>query len=156
MWPGQAIERARWVLGMLCASVGAVCLTSCSTQTGQPSINVTALHGSWAGEEGVLTFSADHTFMGRNLQLSPSSSLGCDNLSGTGTWQFLSSKGVSAPSLIAIRQGDLIGVDLNGLSGCNFQLTTWRPNNVITLCLFSDPDSPCSTPVFKRVNTQNK
>jgi len=86
----QRTERARWAQGALAAFVAMLCLVFCSTQTGQPSVDGSALLGRWAGQEGTLIFSADHTFIGRDLQLSPSFGPGCDDVSGTGTWQFLS------------------------------------------------------------------
>lgn len=124
-------------------------LTSCGGESSsQPALGSSELQGTWTGPLGSITFNTDRTFDGHDLKLINS---GCSSTSGTGTWQFLSPAGVSSLSPTLYKSGKLIGVDFAGpRSSCNFQLTTWEIDPPVGLCLYADPDSPCTSSPFRR------
>jgi hypothetical protein len=131
-------------------SLAAIFVVGCASASTQPSLSTAELVGTWNGSEGSMTFSLDHAFGGQELKLNSVSGLGCNKVSGRGTWQFLSPQGASGPRLTSFRRGNVIGLVFDGdLSSCGFELTTWRSGNSVALCLYSDPDSPCITPLFK-------
>jgi hypothetical protein len=98
-----------------------------------------------------MTFLANRSFAGHNLNLNAAFGSGCPSVSGTGTWEFESPKGATGSSLKSYKRGKLISVAFQGhFRSCNFQLTSWEIDPPVGLCIFSDPDSPCSSPVFTR------
>jgi hypothetical protein len=129
-------------------------LAACThNPTSEPSLTRAQIVGTWRGPLGSLIFSKDQTFQADSLRSLESVGLeGCTQVSGGGTWQFLSNHGVSGHRLDQYSRGDLIGVELNAsLENCSFELTTWEVSSPVGLCYYADPDSPCITPVFRKV-----
>jgi hypothetical protein len=110
---------------------------------------------TWKSTSGaVLTFFPDQHFIAKGLDLSAFGD-GCRNISGRGTWQFLSPQGVSGPNLNSYSKGNVLGlIFTSGIrtlcSGSGPQFTTWEPDSTVGLCLYVDPDSPCTGELFAK------
>lgn len=115
------------------------------------------LAGTWISPEGsgAITFSADHSFEATRLNLNGLFGVTCLPAASTsGTWEFLSPDGDSAPNLTQYSSGNVIALTFAGLdsaptSACTSawsqtQLTTWQINGPLGLCVDMDPDSPCT------------
>jgi len=119
-----------------------------SDQSSEPTLSAADVVGTWSGSEGTMTFLANRTFESHDLNLNAAFGSGCPRVSGTGTWQFEGDEGTGSNSR-SYKRGHLIFVAFGGsLTSCNFQLTSWEVDPPVALCIFSDPDSPCSSPVF--------
>jgi hypothetical protein len=142
----------KWRLGLLPVALAVMLLSSCSTTaSNQPVIGPTELVGTWANGHASMTFSSDHSVLVHNVNVAPGNGE-CGVLRGTGTWQFLSARGESGQSPQSYKRGDLIGIDPVSLpENCGaFEVTTWGPSSAVTLCIDSDPDSPCTSTTFSR------
>jgi hypothetical protein len=145
---------SRWLLTCAAFAVSAVMLPSCSIEaSAQPVLLRQDLIATWATKNGAtLMFSAGQKFVANRLDLSAFGNQ-CRHVSGVGTWQFLNRHGSSGPSPGAYVKGNLIGLTFTRVvdslcSGAEF--TTWRPNSVVGLCLYVDPDSPCTGDLFTK------
>ncbi len=129
-------------------------LTSCGAQR-EPVLTEQGLLGTWVGTQGKMSFLQNHAFVAQNLKLSAAFGRpGCNTVSASGTWQFVSSSGVSALRLDGYSEGKQILTHFSSgsLALCTFDLITWSGSHSrVTLCFYSDPDSPCISPVFKKV-----
>lgn len=76
----------------------------------------------------------------------------CSTVSGYGTWQFLNSQGYSGSSLGYYVKGSVIGLIFTSPanSKCGDQFTTWKQGPEVGLCLYLDPDSPCTGSVYTK------
>lgn len=137
------------VLSRLRAGVivaGCVLLASCaSTPSAQPVLTVNDVVGTWSNHKGsTITFQADGRFSavgidaGRFFQ-------GCGNVSGPGSWDFLSAEGDSPPLGVTYTSGNQIGLSFDGQNdSCDVSLSSWEIDPPVGLCLDFDPDSPCT------------
>jgi len=100
------------------------------------------------------TCSADHHFSAARIDLAPFFA-GCHDLSGSGSWQFLSPAGDTGPGPGTYASGSQIAIvfasPVSGLCSGTVTLTSWEIDPPAGLCLEFDPDSPCTgTPFTKR------
>jgi hypothetical protein len=135
---------------LLCAPL--ILLAGCGGgASNQPVISGHDLAGMWTTGKAWMSFSSDHAIVVHKVNVEPGDP-GCGVVSGTGTWQFLSSKGVSAAAPDLYKRGSLIEVELTvAPEVCgSWGLTTWGSPSAVTLCVESDPDSPCISDTFRR------
>jgi hypothetical protein len=99
-----------------------------------------------------MRFFADHQFIASGLNLSADGGNTCSDVTGAGTWQFLSPQGVSGPTLTTYAKGSVVGLIFNSpvSSGCDTEFSSFEINPPLGLCLDLDPDSPCTGEVFTK------
>lgn len=128
-------------------------LASCGAEVDvQPVITSSALAGTWTAAAGAtMMFSSSGQFAGHRLSLMPDTS-GCGNVSGNGTWQFLNSQGYSPQHGQYYAKGNVIGIVFSSPvnAQCGYEFTTWTQGSRVGLCLYLDPDSPCTGEVFMK------
>jgi hypothetical protein len=130
-------------------------LAACGAATSQPVLTSTDLTGTWSTPNGSrITFSADHHFSAAGINLAPFFT-GCPDLSGSGSWQFLSPGGDTGPGPATYASGSAIAIlfasPVSRLCSDMVTLTSWEIDPPAGLCLEFDPDSPCTgTPFTKK------
>ncbi len=146
----------RRVAGQLGILAAVTLLAACGAASSQPVLTSTDLTGTWSTPNGsLITFSADHRFSAARIDLAPLFS-GCRDLSGSGSWQFLSPAGDTGPGLMTTyASGSQIAIvfasPVSGLCSDLVTLTSWEIDPPVGLCLEFDPDSPCTgTPFTKK------
>ncbi len=126
-------------------------LAACGAASSQPVLTSHDLTGTWSTPNGSrITFSADHRFSAAGIDLAPHFP-GCPDLSGSGSWQFLSPAGDTGTYASGSQIAIVFASPVSGLCSGTVTLTSWEINPPAGLCLEFDPDSPCTgTPFTKR------
>ena len=139
------LNKRRLTLSATITGVLAVVISACGAgQTSQPILKTSDLVGTWTGQRGALTFSADHSVEGHDLNVDdPNCRM---TISGPGVWQFVSPAGSSSISNTRYKKGNGIFVVFPSQKGtCGaVSLTSWQINGPLGLCIELDPDDPCA------------
>jgi hypothetical protein len=143
----------RRMTGLLCISAVLALLAGCARGTNTPVLTRAELVAKWVSPSGAsMTFFADHQFTASGLNLSAEGGNACSDVTGTGTWQFLSPQGVSGHTLTRYAKGSVVQLGFNSPvpSGCDAGFSSYEINPPVGLCLDLDPDSPCTGEVFTK------
>ena len=148
-----ATPKRPWTKGLAGLLFFSGILASCGRSNAQPVIASSDVIGIWTSGGASLTFLANQDVSVRDLRLASFFGSSCQDLTGSGTWQFLSSTGDSGSSLSAIHKGSLISITLsdpNNMRCDGLEFTSWKLHGSQGLCLSLDPDTPCTGYVFNR------
>jgi hypothetical protein len=148
-------KKRRWLGNWFALTFGLLplAIAACGNpQAIQPELTQQQVIGTWTSQSGsAVAFGPGHVLVVRHVNISPGVP-GCGTVSGTGTWQFLSPTGSTGRSLNTYDKGNLLMVLMPSIrEACNgWELTTGSGSSQVTLCVASDPDSPCSSETFAR------
>src|SRR5215831_391814 len=112
--------------GVLCISALLALLVGCGRATNTPVLTSAELVAKWVSPSGAsMRFFADHQFIASGLNLSADGGNTCGDVTGVGTWQFLSPQGVSGPTLATYAKGSVVGLMFNSpvSSGCDTEFS---------------------------------
>ncbi len=150
----MTMTRAGWSkIGLLCSLAVVLPLAACGPATNQPVLTSTDLTATWATPSGAtLTFFSNHQFAANGLNLAAYFGDSCRNVTGSGTWQFLSPQGHSGPGPTSYAKGNVVSLVFNSPVSplCNAEFTSWEIKQSAGLCLDLDPDTPCTGALFSK------
>jgi hypothetical protein len=144
-------RRSKTVL--LCSLAALVLLAGCGGATNQPMLTSADLTATWASPSGAtLTFFPNHQFAATGLNLAAYFGASCRNVTGSGSWQFLSPQGHSGPSPTSYAKGNVVSVAFDGPVSplCDTEFSSWEINKPTGLCLDLDPDTPCTGDLYSK------
>lgn len=147
------------VIAPVYAAAALVLLAAC-IQIGvatQPVLSPADLVAQWVSPAGgSIAFASNYRFTATDLRLGKfwGFCAAAGNISGSGTWQFLSPEGdsgmYSKGNLVALYFNNTAGNPSTGCIAGALELTSWNTGSTTGLCVQFDPDTPCDGYVFQK------